>query len=38
MFYVYVLKSIKDEKVYIGYTSDLVKRIEKHNSKKSKST
>ena len=26
MFYTYVLKSIKDEKLYIGFTDDLSKR------------
>ena len=29
-FYVYVLKSIKDGNFYIGYTHNLVKRIEEH--------
>lgn len=38
MFFVYILKSLKDNKLYIGYTSDLRKRIEEHNSGKSKST
>ena len=32
MFYVYVLKSKKDEKLYIGYTNDLKRRIQEHNS------
>jgi len=31
MFYVYILKSISSEKYYIGYTSNLDKRIERHN-------
>jgi len=31
MYYVYILKSQLDEKLYIGYTADLRKRIEKHN-------
>lgn len=30
-FYVYVLQSIKDKGLYVGYTNDLRKRIEKHN-------
>jgi putative endonuclease len=30
-FYVYVLLSLKDNKYYTGYTSDLMKRIELHN-------
>ena len=32
MFYSYVLISQKDGKLYIGSTSDLKKRFEKHNS------
>ncbi len=31
MFYVYVLKSVKDERFYTGFTEDLKKRIEGHN-------
>lgn len=31
MFYVYVLKSKHDDKLYIGFTSDLRKRFEEHN-------
>ncbi len=30
MFYIYVLLSKKDNKFYIGYSSDLKKRIEDH--------
>ena len=37
MFYVYLLQSIKDQTYYIGYTSDLRKRFEEHNSGKTKS-
>ncbi len=29
-FYVYVLKSVKDDKLYVGYTNNLVKRMEEH--------
>ncbi|MBI1754876.1 GIY-YIG nuclease family protein [Candidatus Azambacteria bacterium] len=32
MFYIYVLQSKKDKKIYIGYTADLKKRFEEHNS------
>jgi len=33
MYYVYLLKSLKDfSKTYIGYTSNLKKRLEVHNS------
>jgi len=31
MFYVYVLKSKKDEKLYFGYTKDLRNRFLQHN-------
>lgn len=31
MFYTYVLRSRKDNKLYIGYTSNLEKRIIAHN-------
>jgi len=30
MFYTYILKSKKDNKLYIGYTSDLKKRLSEH--------
>ena len=29
-FYTYILKSLKDDDQYVGYTEDLNKRIEKH--------
>ena len=31
MYYVYVLKSEKDGRLYIGYTNDLQRRCEEHN-------
>lgn len=31
MYYVYVLKSTKDEKLYIGSTNDLRRRLSEHN-------
>lgn len=34
MFYTYVLKSIKDGKLYIGWTDDLKKRFKNHNQGK----
>jgi putative endonuclease len=37
MYYVYVLKSEKDGTTYIGSTEDLERRIEEHNSGKTKS-
>ena len=36
--YVYILESIRDGSYYIGSTRDLNKRIEEHNSGKSKYT
>lgn len=38
LFYTYVLKSKKDDKLYIGYTDNLNKRIRKHNDGKVEST
>ena len=29
-FYVYILQSIKDDKLYIGYTNNLRRRLEEH--------
>ena len=37
-FYTYVLLSEKDNNYYIGYTNDLKRRIEEHNSGKNFST
>jgi putative endonuclease len=36
--YVYVLESQKDGKFYVGYTKDLQKRLEEHNSGRVPST
>lgn len=36
--YVYFLQSQLDKKFYIGYTTDLQKRLEEHNAGKNKST
>ncbi|MCB9218738.1 MAG: GIY-YIG nuclease family protein [Ignavibacteriales bacterium] len=38
MFTVYVLKSLNDHKKYIGFTSDLSRRITEHNNGLVKST
>lgn len=38
MFYVYVLQSKKDEKLYVGYTNDLRRRIREHDSGLNSST
>lgn len=37
-YYVYVLYSFKDFQFYTGYTGNLIKRINQHNSGKVKST
>lgn len=38
MFYVYVLQSLKDGKLYWGYTNNLRKRVKQHNAKLSAAT
>jgi len=38
MFYVYILKSLKDGKFYIGFSADLRRRLREHQSGGSKST
>lgn len=38
MFYVYVLRSVKDRELYIGYTDDLRFRLKLHTEGKVKST
>ena len=38
MYYVYIIKSIKDKQLYIGYTNNLPRRIKEHNSKLNTST
>ncbi|WP_282162527.1 GIY-YIG nuclease family protein [Ulvibacterium marinum] len=38
MFYVYVLKSELDGRLYKGMTTDIAKRVEQHNSGKNRST
>ena len=37
MYYVYVVQSLKDMTTYIGYTSDIEKRIKEHNLGKTRS-
>jgi len=37
-YYVYILKSEKDNSLYIGYTSNLKNRFKQHNSGKNLST
>lgn len=38
MYYIYIIKSEKTGKIYIGLTNNLKKRIKKHNQKQSFST
>ena len=38
MFYVYILRSEKDDNLYTGYTNDLKRRLVEHNSGKNTST
>ncbi len=38
MYYVYILKSEKDKKIYIGYTSNLKLRYKEHHNGEVKST
>lgn len=38
MHYVYFIKSLKNERLYIGFTKDLKKRLVEHNSGKTRST
>ena len=38
MFYIYILKSIKDNRTYVGYTNNVEERLNKHNSGQVKST
>jgi putative endonuclease len=38
MFYVYILKSLKNHRHYIGYTNNLERRMVEHNAGQSKYT
>jgi len=39
MFYItYVLKSLKNDKLYIGWTMDMIQRFKKHSERKVKAT
>lgn len=38
MYWVYIIKSIKHNQLYFGYTKNLVKRLEEHNSGESSAT
>ncbi|MBU3942957.1 GIY-YIG nuclease family protein [Patescibacteria group bacterium] len=38
MFYTYILESLKDGKLYIGYTNNLRRRFKEHNNGKSFAT
>ncbi len=38
MFYVYLIHNLKSREIYIGFTCDLRKRIQKHNTNSVRST
>ncbi len=38
MYYFYILRSLKNNKLYLGYTNNLKKRIKSHNSKLNKAS
>ena len=38
MYYIYIIKSIKTEKYYIGYTKNIVERLKRHNGARNNST
>ena len=38
MFYVYIIKSLADNKLYIGYSNNLKRRLKEHDSGKNFST
>ena len=38
MYYVYALRSLKDGNLYIGFSHDVDKRLDEHNSKRVRST
>jgi len=38
MYYVYIIQSQKDSNIYIGFTNDLEKRFQQHNSGSVRST
>jgi putative endonuclease len=38
MYYFYILRSLINSKLYLGYTSDLKRRLKSHNSKLNKAS
>mgnify|MGYP001561486504 CR=1 FL=1 len=38
LYYVYVLQSVRFKKLYIGFTSDILNRLKKHNNGLSQAT
>ncbi len=38
MYYVYILKSLRDRRTYVGYTNDFQRRLGKHNNGQVRST
>lgn len=38
MYYVYVLRSLKDKQLYTGFTDNIERRVREHNNQEEKST
>jgi putative endonuclease len=38
MYIVYAIKSLKDDRIYVGFTANLINRLNEHNSGKTRST
>jgi putative endonuclease len=38
MFYIYILQSLEEKRIYIGYTNNLKRRVREHNARKDTST
>jgi len=38
MYYTYILQSLLDKKLYVGFTNNLKQRLQKHNTSKVQST
>lgn len=38
MYFVYILQSLKDGRTYVGYTDNVERRLEEHNSGRSRAT
>jgi putative endonuclease len=38
MYYTYILQSLQDNKLYVGFTNDLKQRLQRHNAQNVRST